>query len=180
MPPIPISRGLGSLRWTARVTAALRRCGFEGSQGIDHVFVDGAACPVLLADLTTCVGQALALNWLSSPHVVGLFIAPPCGTCSRAREILLPDTGAPCPAPLRTFEFPDGLPNLSGSNLVRVNKANQLYHFSSTLCRGPCRVWCWPWKIREAASSVSFFEYLEKIELYCSKENYNLGIFKRA
>ena len=27
---------------------------------------------------------------------------------------------------------------------------------------------------------VSFFEYLEKIELYCSKENYNLGIFKRA
>ena len=119
---------------TARVTAALRRCGFEGSQGIDHVFVDGAACPVLLADLTTCVGQALALNWLSSPHVVGLFIAPPCGTCSRAREISLPATGAPCPAPLRTFEFPDGLPNLSGSNLVRVNKANQLYHFSSTLC----------------------------------------------
>ena len=25
---------------------------------------------------------------------------------------------------------------------------------------------------------VSFFEYLEKIELYCSKENYNLGIFR--
>ena len=24
---------------------------------------------------------------------------------------------------------------------------------------------------------VSFFEYLEKIELYCSKENHNLGIF---
>ena len=25
---------------------------------------------------------------------------------------------------------------------------------------------------------VSFFEYLEKIELYCSKKNYNLGIFR--
>ena len=24
--------------------------------------------------------------------------------------------------------------------------------------------------------SVSFFEYLEKIELYCSKENHNLGL----
>ena len=27
-------------------------------------------------------------------------------------------------------------------------------------------------------AEVSFFEYLEKIELYCSKENYNLGIFR--
>ena len=71
---------------TARVTAALRRLGFEGSQGVDHQQVSGAACPVLISDLTTASGQGLALQWLSSPHVIGIFLAPPCGTCSRARE----------------------------------------------------------------------------------------------
>ncbi|CAE7283292.1 unnamed protein product [Symbiodinium sp. CCMP2592] len=68
---------------TARVTAALRRCGFVGAQGVDHVVVDHAACPVLLADLTTQEGQRLTMMWLSSPHVIGVFIAPPCGTSSR-------------------------------------------------------------------------------------------------
>ncbi|CAE7222589.1 unnamed protein product [Symbiodinium sp. CCMP2592] len=116
---------------TARVTAALRRCGFVGAQGVDHVVVDHAACPVLLADLTTQEGQRLTMMWLSSPHVVGVFIAPPCGTSSRAREIALPE---PSPAPLRSLTFPDGLPHLSGLNLVRVNRANQLYHFTTTIC----------------------------------------------
>ncbi|CAE7241857.1 unnamed protein product [Symbiodinium sp. CCMP2592] len=116
---------------TARVTAALRCCGFVGSQGVDHVVVDHAACPVLLADLTTREGQSMVMMWLSSPHVVGVFIAPPCGTSSRAREIALP---GPSPAPLRSLDFPDGLPHLSGLSMVRVNKANQLYHFTSTIC----------------------------------------------
>ena len=36
-----------------------------------------------------------------------------------------------------------------------------------------------PPTLRELQSDdVSFFEYLEKIELYCSKENHNLGIFR--
>ncbi|CAE7283274.1 unnamed protein product [Symbiodinium sp. CCMP2592] len=40
----------------------------------------------------------------------------------------------PSPAPLRSLTFPDGLPHLSGLNLVRVNRANQLYHFTTTIC----------------------------------------------
>ncbi|CAE7272721.1 unnamed protein product [Symbiodinium sp. CCMP2592] len=115
---------------TARVTAALRRCGFVGSQGVDHVVVDHAACLVMLADLTTHEGQSMVMLWLSSPHVVGVFIAPPCGTSSRAREIALP---GPSPAP-RSLDFPDGLFHLFGLSMVRVNKANQLYHFTSTIC----------------------------------------------
>ena len=35
------------------------------------------------------------------------------------------------------------------------------------------RVW-----LKKKTECVSFFEYLEKIELYCSKENYNLGFFR--
>ena len=34
--------------------------------------------------------------------------------------------------------------------------------------------------LARSPEQVSFFEYLEKIELYCSKENYNLGIFLRT
>ena len=116
---------------TARVTASLRRFGFEGAQGIDHRRVDGASCPVLVCDLSTICGQGLALQWLSSPHVVGIFLAPPCGTCSRAREIKL---DGPCPGPLRSSQHPDGLLHLSGQDLVRVNRANQLYKFLGVLC----------------------------------------------
>ena len=117
---------------TARVTAALRRLGFEGSQGVDHLQVSGAACPVLISDLTTASGQGLALQWLSSPHVIGIFLAPPCGTCSRAREIPLDNLS---PSPLRSSKYPNGLPHLSGQNLVRVNRANQLYKFLGVLCQ---------------------------------------------
>ena len=40
---------------------------------------------------------------------------------------------------------------------------------------------CMMWRLsslKNQGRPVSFFEYLEKIELYCSKENYNLGIFR--
>ena len=47
---------------TARVTASLCRLGFEGAQGIDHRRIDGAACPVLIADLASVPGQGLALQ----------------------------------------------------------------------------------------------------------------------
>ena len=35
----------------------------------------------------------------------------------------------------------------------------------------------WKAELENPLLQVSFFEYLEKIELYCSKENHNLGIF---
>ena len=47
--------------------------------------------------------------------------AIPCGTASRARD--LPNG----PPPLRSLEYPYGLPSLSGVNRVRAEKANRIY-----------------------------------------------------
>jgi hypothetical protein len=59
--------------------------------------------------------------------VKGVFVAPPCGTASAARNIDIP--GEDPPKPLRSFEQPDGISGLSGLDLVRVSAANVLYSF---------------------------------------------------
>ena len=69
---------------SARVTAALRAVGIKSSFGVDHD-VSKAIAAFKQLDLTTQFGQQMLLTWLKSPMVVGIFIAPPCGTCSLAR-----------------------------------------------------------------------------------------------
>ena len=46
------------------------------------------------------------------------------------------------PRPLRTDEFPDGLPNLTTLELNRVSLANKLYHLTAKLVRWACEVGC--------------------------------------
>ena len=44
------------------------------------------------------VHQSLVHSWIEKPEVIGIFMAPPCGTSSVAREIPIPgDANAPCP-----------------------------------------------------------------------------------
>eukprot|EP00435_Cladocopium_sp_Y103_P024718 s1417_g6.t1 len=58
-------------------------------------------------------------------------MAPPCGTASRARDKPIPfrlrRLGVPQPPPLRSAQWPCGLPGLSGRNLQRVQLANMCY-----------------------------------------------------
>ena len=61
---------------------------------------------------------------------MGIFLAPPCGTCSIARNIQLRDSkGKPMsgPRPLRSQDCPEGLPNLTATERLRVSSANKLY-----------------------------------------------------
>ncbi|CAE7368778.1 unnamed protein product, partial [Symbiodinium sp. CCMP2456] len=121
---------------TGRVTACLRRLGLHSAHGIDHVVVPEASSTPLIADLTTLEGQQLAMFWISNPLLSAVFAAPPCGTCSRARDIPLPAPHSG-PAPLRSASYPDGLPSLTGPNLSRVQAANACYEFLAqvaTLC----------------------------------------------
>ena len=63
---------------------------------------------------------------IASGNVKSILAAVPCGTASRAREIPLPD-GRPGPRPLRSSEYPLGLPDLEKDEQARVDKANSIY-----------------------------------------------------
>ena len=84
-------------------------------------------------DLSEPAQQELALDLIRDPHTVFVHLSPPCGTASRAREKPLPQhllqRGFSAPAPLRSDEFPLGLPSLKGQDAVRVHKANSIYQF---------------------------------------------------
>ena len=113
---------------TGRVSAALKIIGYE-AVAVDHVKHPRAAHRIQIADLVTPEGVELVKSWLALPNCIGFFAAPPCGTCSRAREI----AAQPGPPPLRSNEFPDGLPHLQGTCLAKVQAANKLYEVLSDL-----------------------------------------------
>jgi hypothetical protein len=116
---------------SARVTSCLQQLGMPASFGVDHVKQQNSG-RVLIADLTTKAGKDLCWTWLKSTNCVGVFIAPPCGTCSRARgiPIKLPNGFLIAgPQPLRTEGQPNGVTGLSYVNKLRVSQANAIYHF---------------------------------------------------
>ena len=122
---------------SARVTACLKMVGLTSSFGVDHI-KGKAISTCKVADLTTEAGQQLLLTWLKAPNVRGVFLAPPCGTCSIARSIILRDSKGrplPGPIPLRSETFPEGLSNLSPLNQKRVSLANALYEFLGRIIR---------------------------------------------
>eukprot|EP00435_Cladocopium_sp_Y103_P000779 s5414_g1.t1 len=64
--------------------------------------------------------------------------APACGTASKAREKpnrVLERAGFKVPKPLRSEEFPLGLPSLSGVDLIRTQAANHVYEVTAELVR---------------------------------------------
>ncbi|CAJ1376968.1 unnamed protein product [Effrenium voratum] len=66
---------------------------------------------------------------VGGPASLGAFMAPPCGTSSKARCIQR--VGENLPKPLRTSLQPDGVPGLSGADFARVSAANCLYDFAA-------------------------------------------------
>ena len=84
----------------------------------------GRSGKVIVNDLTTEGGQQLVRHWMRHPSVQAVFAAPPCGTCSAARNI---QNGGP--PPLRSERFPDGFKHLQGKDAARVEAANKLYEF---------------------------------------------------
>ena len=81
-------------------------------------------------DLSDANAQKLILQWVCDPRCVWVHMGVPCGTASRASDIKMSKTQHG-PPPLRSFEFPDGLPasQLSPSNLARLRAPNRLYRF---------------------------------------------------
>lgn len=74
------------------------------------------------------------LQFVVLNHTVLYFHAAPfCGTASRARDRRL-SSDQHGPPPLRSQQFPMGLPSLSGANLQRVQSANAIYLQLAAFC----------------------------------------------
>ena len=86
---------------------------------------------VLQLDLTQPAAQQIIFDRIDEGGVAGILLAPPCGTASRAREIRR--RAGPDPQPLRSSDFPRGLPHVHGADLVRLQSANQLYDFTAAV-----------------------------------------------
>ena len=122
---------------TAGVSAHFKLAGGR-SMGIDHCIkrhkLKAAAVQM---DLKQPWVQKLILEEVRSGRVDSIHMAPPCGTASAARNIPIGKSlrrkGAPQPRPLRSPRYPDGLPNLKGLSLAKVQSANELYAFCCIL-----------------------------------------------
>ena len=115
----------------AVLTSVAKQFGLGGI-AIDKVKKANARSTIFQLDLLQQSDRELLEQWLMSPLLLWVHFAPVCGTASRAREI--PRRGvANLPRPLRSFEFPLGLPTLEGDELKRVEIANALFQYTCEL-----------------------------------------------
>ena len=94
---------------------------------------------VVKIDLCSKDGVRVLLNQLNSNKRVVVWLAPPCGTFSRARErpvpVKLKRMGAPEPQPLRDATFPMGFPDLTGSDREKVGRGNTLADIAAMIAQ---------------------------------------------
>ena len=115
---------------SAILCSIAKQLGMQGSLAVDKVQKKGARASVIRLDLTRSVDCMLLDQWLESDLLIWVHIAPVCGTASRAREIQRHPSD---PKPLRSGDYPDGLPGLQGSELCRVRIANHLFQYAFDL-----------------------------------------------
>jgi hypothetical protein len=149
---------------SAKLSHTLRSRGFQVIP-IDHSFNRHTSCVKCLdIDLTRSDAYDILCRIFASCNVIYIHMAPPCGTSTRAREKRIPqwllDLGAPNPKPLRSDEYPLGLPGLSDLDQKKVDAANAIYEVCYRVlllakekgilisCENPSRSYLWsipPW-----------------------------------
>ena len=118
----------------AQLSSSLRSSGFSVLP-IDHKNGKMSKAKLTLLDLTKQHDFDVLLSILTTANIAYCHCAPVCGTGSRAREIPLPKGMEHVRAePLRSQEFPLGLPHLVGKDLARVTAANILYFVTLIAC----------------------------------------------
>ena len=116
---------------SARLTQTCRKLGIRG-MAIDKITSRSCGIDIMTLDLTVPSQLQLLLDIIVAERdrLLMVFIAPPCGTASRARGRPVKSSllrGRPAPQPLRTDEQPDGKDNLKGTDKLKTELANQLY-----------------------------------------------------
>ena len=104
---------------------------FPDSFGVDHK-VAKQRVKVICLDLTREDHQQLVSSWALSGRCLWVHFGVPCGTASKARFKRL-SKKRHGPPPLRSSKWPNGLPGVTGVNLLRLRAANRLYRFMSEL-----------------------------------------------
>ena len=95
--------------------------------------------PTIQADLSTLAGQQIVDRAEADMDADIVHAAPPCGTASKARDRPVPLKfrlkGAPCPRPLRSAQYPRGIPSgLTPIEQLRVDSANKIYDYVLAKC----------------------------------------------
>ena len=116
---------------SARLTKTCRKLGLRGL-AIDKITSRSCGIDIMTLDLTVRAQLQLLLDIIAAEKdkLLLVFIASPCGTASRARGRPIRSSllrGRRAPQPLRTDSQPDGKDNLTGTDKLKTELANQLY-----------------------------------------------------
>ena len=116
---------------TARLTKTIRAHGMRGL-AVDKSKDRGCGTDIMILDLTKEHDLQILLQLIRSEagRIALIFISPPCGTASKARERHIAHhllAGKKQPVPLRSQDKPDQKDGLSGLDKVKTEMANQLY-----------------------------------------------------
>ena len=114
---------------TCRLSKACRDVGLRAT-AVDKDRNRSEQFKILECDLTDSSELHRLEQYIASEgdDMLHAHFAPSCGTCSRAREIPIPHVPwDQQPKPLRSTEYPDGLPSLNTREAERVKQANDSY-----------------------------------------------------
>ena len=128
---------------SAKLTRTARDAGFTGI-AIDHTSSRSCGIDICILELEDQSQVDELCNFLEAEaaNIAAIWIAPSCGTASRARERRLPQLqqlGVEVPVPLRSETQPDQLDGLDGTNKIKVEKANLLYNAVEQITRTACK-----------------------------------------
>ena len=119
---------------SCKLSKCLKLHGFS-AVGIDHKKCKNRVGPRIVLDLSKPNSVDYLKGKIDQGGVFFIPMAPPCGTASRARDKPVPKwlqrRCVPSPPPLRSAEYPSGLPGLRGVHLERVELANACYDTAS-------------------------------------------------
>ena len=128
---------------SARLTRAARNAGFRGI-AIDHSDRRSCGVDICIFELEDQSQVDALCQFLEAEasNIACVWIAPSCGTASKARERRLPQLqklGIAVPVPLRSSAQPDQLDGLADTDKLKVEKANLLYSAVEQITRTTCR-----------------------------------------
>ena len=108
----------------AVLCSVAKQLGMKNSIAVDKVKKQNACSTIYQLDLLSDRDRQLLEQWMHSGLLLWIHLAPVCGTASRARDIRRFHND---PKPLRSEDWPEGLPGLSPKELERVSLANRLF-----------------------------------------------------